>query len=358
MLPDADEANSPTLADVLARHAPRHDGDGSFPSEAFGELGRRGVLGAPPLEDIRQLLALLVDIGQGDLNAGRIYEGHVNAVWLLETYGSEQARDYTQNALAEGGIFGVWNTDLPSMPLELQGERLQGAKNFASGVDGLSHAIVTVTQEDGRHMILAPLDGLPVDRSWWKPVGMRSSGSHVVDFSGMLVEEHFRIGAPDDYIAQPWFSAGAVRFLAVQTGGMKAVAAIALDHLTASGRADNPFQAHRIARMAEAVETALLWLARCADLWDEAKALQTPAAYAKLMASVNAARGVIERSALDVLTEAEQAIGAAGMISPHPFERVMRDLRTYLRQPNPDGAATAFAASVVSKEWETMSLGG
>ena len=29
------------------------------------------------------------------------------------------------------------------------------------------------------------------------------------------------------------------------------------------------------------------------------------------------------------------------MIAPHPLERLIRDLRTYLRQPNPDAALAA-----------------
>ena len=52
-----------------------------------------------------------------------------------------------------------------------------------------------------------------------------------------------------------------------------------------------------------------------------------------------------------MLHEAEQAIGAAGMIAPHPFERLMRDLRTYLRQPNPDGAAAAFGDAIAREDW-------
>jgi hypothetical protein len=45
-------------------------------------------------------------------------------------------------------------------------------------------------------------------------------------------------------------------------------------------------------------------------------------------------------------------VGAAGFIAPHRLERLLRDLRTYLRQPNPDGAAGGFGAAIASGEWE------
>ena len=72
------------------------------------------------------------------------------------------------------------------------------------------------------------------------------------------------------------------------------------------------------------------------------------------MASANGARLAVEEAALTVLEEAERAIGAAGMIAPHPFERLMRDMRTYLRQPNPDGAAAAFGAAIADADWTPL----
>lgn len=353
------ETDLQQLSRHIAQYAPDHDRDGSFPREAFAEFARLGLLAGPPIArgDMARLLSVLVAIGEGDLSAGRIFEGHVNSVWLIETFGNAETRHMATSALAAGAIFGVWNTDAPGAPLQLVDGSLTGKKNFSSGVDGLSHAIVTVTEPDGRRMILVPLQDLPVDRSWWNPVGMRASGSHIVDFTGLPVAPPYLIGEPDDYVTQPWFSAGAIRFLAVQTGGMKAVLSIALDHLRKTGRADNPYQGHRLARMGAAVETALLWLERCAAVWTETERLGTEAAHARLMATANGARGVIEALALEVLTEAEQAIGAAGMIAPHRFERVMRDLRTYLRQPNPDGAAMAFGTAIADGSWVPHSFG-
>jgi alkylation response protein AidB-like acyl-CoA dehydrogenase len=348
------ETRLASLSETIARHAAERDADGAFPREAFAELAALGLLSDPPVEDgaMRPLLRLLAAVGRADLSVGRIYEGHVNACWLIGRHATPAQREHYAGIAGRGGTFGVWNTDAPNDPLRLEAGRLAGKKTFASGAGGLSHAIVTVTEKEGRRMIVVPTRGLPVDRSWWRPLGMRASGSHVVDMTGLVVEPSWFLGGPDDYIRQPWFSAGAIRFLAVQVGGMHAVFDAAAAHLRATGRADNPHQSHRLARMGVAVESGYLWLGRAADAWSAAAAdapADAPERY--LEATANGARLAVETAAMTVLEEAEKAIGAAGMIAPHPFERLMRDMRTYLRQPNPDGAAAAFGEAIATQAW-------
>ncbi|MFD2236164.1 acyl-CoA dehydrogenase family protein [Aureimonas populi] len=352
--------HEPTRAERLARlrhtialHAPARDADGAFPREAFDELNACGALADPPSGpgEMAALLALLATVGRGDLSTGRIFEGHVNALFLIDSFGTDEQRERAHATADEGGILGVWNTDLPADPLRVEAGRLTGKKAFASGVDGLSQAIVTVPVAGGRQMLLVPLAGLPVDRAWWRPLGMRASGSHIVDMSGLEIRPEWWLGAPDDYITQPFFTGGAVRFLAVQAGGMHAVFDAAVDHLSRTGRAGDPHQAHRLARMGCAVETAYLWLARAGEAWEAAQAASDAQAGEHLKAVVEGARGAVERAGLDILEEAERGVGAAGLIAPHPLERLSRDLRTYLRQPNPDGAATEFAAAVTTGAW-------
>jgi alkylation response protein AidB-like acyl-CoA dehydrogenase len=183
-------------------------------------------------------------------------------------------------------------------------------------------------------------------------MGMRASGSHVVDFTGLRVEPGWYLGQPDAYVAEPWFSAGAIRFVAVQVGGMHALHDIAAAHLRRTDRAGDPYQAHRLARMGIAVETGYLWLDRVGAAWTEAARDPTAEAPARrLLAAANGARLAVETAALGLLEDAERAIGAQGMIAPHPFERRMRDLRVYLRQPNPDGAAAAFGRAIAAGDW-------
>ena len=346
-----------SLSKALAKHAVARDGDGAFPKEAFADLADHGFLAHPPVgsSEMRSLLMLLAAVGRGDLSVGRIFEGHVNALYLIQKYGSRaQARHYTQLA-GQANIFGVWNTDAAGDPLRLDAGRFVGKKSFASGVDGLSHAIVTVSDDSGRQMYIVPTDDLNVDRSWWRPLGMRASGSHVADFTGLRVDPEWKLGILDAYVEPPWFAAGAIRFLAVQVGGMHALLDTATDHLNNTARAGNPHQSHRLARMGVAVETGYLWLDRVAQAWQGAAVGPTdPLSGRFLMAAANGARLAVEQAALVVLDEAERAIGAAGMIAPHPFERLMRDMRTYLRQPNPDGSAAAFGAAIADGQWAPL----
>jgi alkylation response protein AidB-like acyl-CoA dehydrogenase len=334
--------------------ASERDHDGCFPEAAFDALRSYGIVGWPPLagREARRLFRLLAAVGRGNLSVGRIFEGHVNALFLIERYGtSEQNERYGARART-GELFGVWNTDPPGEPLELAEMRLQGKKNFASGIDGLGHAVVTVMQPLGRLMIVVPVSGLPVDRSWWRPLGMRASGSHVVDFTGLIIEPNWILGQHDDYIQEPWFSGGATRFAAVHVGGMHAVLDSVVAHLARTARLQDGFQRHRLGRMGTAIEAGYAWLDRGAELWGEAVgAGPGSAAEARLVTFSNAARGAIEMLALTVLEEAERSVGAAGMIAPHPLERLIRDLRTYLRQPNPDGALSAVGKAIADGMW-------
>jgi alkylation response protein AidB-like acyl-CoA dehydrogenase len=342
------------IATAVGMGAADRDRDGCFPAAAFAVLQSHGLIARPPLAGAEAdlLFRILATVGRGDLSVGRIFEGHVNALLLLQRFGTESQREHYRRLASDGEIFGVWNTDMPDDALRLEGMRLQGKKSFASGADGLSHALVTATRPSGRLMLLIPVRGISVDRSWWNPLGMRASGSHIVDFTGKDVEPEWLLGGDNDYLQEPWFSAGAIRFAAVHVGGMHAVFDAAVTHLQRTKRIEDPHQRHRVGRMGIAVESGYALLDRAAEFWAEAAAVSAaPVARLRVVSMANATRLAVESLALAVLDEAERAVGAAGMIAPHPLERLVRDLRTYLRQPNPDGALTSLGSSIANGIW-------
>lgn len=326
------------------------DASSQFPQGAMAALRERHLIGDAPLAatSMPQLLRLLADIGRADLSVGRIYEGHINALWLIETFGTPDQKSRWQGLAQQGAMFGVWNTDDPGEPVTIAGDIMSGRKNFASGVDGIDFGIVTASLPEGRQMVVVPTQGRPVDRNWWRPMGMRASGSHIIDLNNLQISPGWYLGAPDAYLTPPWFQAGAMRFAAVQTGGAHSIFDAVLEHLSLTSRARDPYQSHRLARMAVLVETAYLWLDRAGQAWACAEAEDN---HASLIALANGARMAVEQAAMEVLELAERSVGAAGFIAPHPLERLMRDLRTYLRQPNPDGAVTQIGTALADGAW-------
>ena len=338
------------LTHGAGEEAPERDQDGSFPTAAFEALHRLGVTGHPPLaaDEAQSLFRVLAAAGRGNLSVARIFEGHVNALLLIRLFGSEAQRVCYASLASRGDLFGIWNTDVPGDAVELEGKTLRGKKNFASGVDGINYALITAKTPKGRQLVIVSTNGLEIDRSWWHPLGMKASGSHVVNFQGTELTDKQLIGAPDDYLKEPWFSGGAIRFAGVHVGGMHAILDVVTAHLNETGRTKNPHQQHRLGEMGVSVGAGYAWLDHAAKVWPEIGSISDN----EVIASLSAARLAVERSALDVLELAERSVGAVGMIAPHPLERLIRDLRTYLRQPNPDAALAAVGAAVANGIWD------
>lgn len=365
--PDFDAvAAARAVSRFAAVHAVEGDRDGGFPKAALSELARSGLLAAPAPPDASRggsagsalgeepgacrLLEVLRLIGHGDLALGRLYEGHVNALGLVARYGTDAQRRRAAADAQADHLFGVWNTDPAGGGLRLRadgdGIALEGAKILASGAGFVSRALVTARRGEGDPplMVLVPLaPGERADLSGWRAQGMRASATGVVDLSGLVLPADALVGGPDDYHREPFFSAGAWRFLAVQLGGIEAVFDAWRAHLVRTDRGGDPHQLARLGEGAIAVEGARLWVARAARVASEA---DLPAARA--VAFVNLARLAVERAGLDAMRLAQRSVGLQAFLGHHPLERLVRDLGTYLRQPAPDRALTAAAAEILA----------
>ena len=61
----------------------------------------------------------------------------------------------------------------------------------------------------------------------------------------------------------------------------------------------------------------------------------------ELTVYANMVRTAIEQAAMEVMKNAERCVGSRGLLAPEPAERIIRDLRLYLRQPCFDAALAA-----------------
>jgi alkylation response protein AidB-like acyl-CoA dehydrogenase len=294
------------------------------------------------------LLGELYATGRRDLPLGRLLEGHVDAVQIVRRYGTAEQVERLLAALAAGATLGVWNAGLAGEPLILADGRLSGGKSYASGAGVLSHALVTAQTDDGDRLLLVDLAEVPpaIDRDWWRMTGMQRSETHRVRWADAAIGSAAVIGHPGDYVREPFFSGGALRFVAVHAGGVAALCDRTRDHLVATGRAGDPFQAARLADLYCLAEGAAGIVRRVACDWFDP-------GDTRLM-RVAAARLAVADAAERAIALAQQSVGLAGHFRDHPLAAILTDLAVYLRQPAPDaqrlrvGAAVAGGALVPS----------
>lgn len=301
------------------------------------------------------LLSLLRRFGRASGAIGRIYEGHINALFLIHLYGTEtQKRHWYGLVREERALFGVWNTDAQEGLRYQQGTgaaiMLEGAKAFCSGADLVDHALMGGKwQQNGKEawqMAIVPMADVGeerIDKSSWQTLGMRSSISYTICFSGISIPESKLLGAPEDYTRSPFFLSGAIRFAAVHQGMAESVFQATLHYLQKQHRADDVFQKVRIGHMQMAIRTGQLWLSDAAKLFD--KTCDDAQKYGDGMeAYAHMARLAIERIGLYVLEQSAVCVGAKGLMANEGIESLHRDLAFYLRQPAPD-ATLQHAAS-------------
>ncbi len=362
------------IADRAFLNAANLDHVGAFPHQEFEQIARAGLLSAPLDRRLGglglgieaavtyNLLHILKQFGHGNLAIGRIYEGHVNALQLIQTFGTQaQIETYARDARDRHKIFGVWNAEAADgvklIPLETGRYRLEGCKTFASGCGYVDRPFVNGTLPDGRwQMCVVPMDQVATvsDSSWWQPSGMRATASYKVDFSGVELDASALIGQPDDYYRQPWLSVGVIRFAAVQLGGAEALFDETRRFLQSLGRTQNPYQEERLGRMAIALESGNLWLKGAADfvaayspIFAGSSIVPHPQAE-QLVAYANMVRSAIEQICMEVIQACERSVGTRGLLPPTPIERIIRDLTLYLRQPAFDAAFATVGQYVLT----------
>ncbi len=346
-----------------------------FPTDAFQQLAGYGFLTLPLSQELGgrglgrdsgssgALLELLSIVGWGDLSLARLYEGHLNALLLIQQFGSPDHIEQAAVDAQRGLIFGVWNTEgCNGLRLEKNGKgfRLQGGKTFASGAGSIERPLVTARDEAGGwQLLLLEMERTPpsVDRGSWKTFGMRGSQSFAIDLSGAMIEPHQLVGSAGDYYRQPWFSGGAIRFCAAQLGGAAALLDLARSELVARGRSDDPLQRERMGRLSAALGAGFAMLESAAHLADRSKfSGGSSDDDERFLAYVGLTRMTVECVCLEAIEVIEQSLGASSLMTTHPAARIGADLRLYLRQPAPDAVLLSAADTVLRAPEPFMQL--
>ncbi|SFH80430.1 acyl-CoA dehydrogenase family protein [Halpernia frigidisoli] len=309
------------------------------------------------------LLMILKYIGSGNLVMGRVLEGHINAQLLINQFGKKsQIRNFSEDAI-KGKLFAVWNTQAHDgtflTPVKNNNFHLNGSKTFATGIDYVTRPLITAgLKNESWQMCIVNLDKIKAktDSSWWNPMGMKASRSFKISFKNANVDRNNLIGKPDSYYLQPSFSGGSVRFAAVQLGAAERLLEETKKYLLSLGRTEDPFQKMRVGEMAIAVVSGNQWLKVAAEHMDVFMNDPSKINSQLLLASANMTRTAIEKICTEVMMLCQKCVGARGLNNPYHFERIIRDLNTYLRQPAPDASLADVGKYILNKENKTEDL--
>jgi alkylation response protein AidB-like acyl-CoA dehydrogenase/protein-L-isoaspartate O-methyltransferase len=354
-----------SFAEELA-HRPNR-GDTAAPQREIAQCGELGLLTAPlsrkegglglgiDAGTQETLMRVLAALGGADLALGRIYEGHVNGLLLVQKYGSAEQVSRLAEDVRGGMISGVWNTGRSEV-LKLVPEqgrfRFIGAKTFATGASFVQRPVVTADLPGrGWQMTLLRMEemGASIDRSFWHPLGMESSESYGVDFTGSRITDEDLIGRPGDFYKDPIFRGGAVRFAAVQAGAVMRLHAMFAEWLDEARRGDDPYQVARLGEVAIASQEAAMWVEKAAGVIEDCFHRLDKAHSERMIEFANMMRVAVERLGTSVMQRVTAGVGAHGLLQPARFERVIRDLTMYLRQPAPDATLAAVGRLSLEK---------
>jgi len=179
-----------------------------------------------------------------------------------------------------------------------------------------------------------------IDTSWWDPIGMRGTASHMVHFRNTFIPIDDLIGYPGQYLKEGWQTCFIPHYAATFLGAAEAAYDYALDYITTQNKIEDPYVQHHIGQMSVNVETAHLWLRHVARLWETGRYLEAQIAGSR-------ARHVVEHLAEDTVKQCIRALGARCLIRPSSLERVYRDLSFYVRHDNDDQILATIGKSIL-----------
>ncbi len=371
-----------TLTETFAQRADGYDRAATFPAEDFDDLAAAGLnaptvprshggLGLGPLQgDTHALWQMTEQLAAADLSLARCWEGHTNSLVLIDALGSEAQKTRWFDGVVQGGEKWVAWSGEPRAPKpgearrfgttvrrESDGWIVDGTKVFATSATGADWAILLVdtagpggarnsASGDGAGVLMLACElsdpSVSIDSSWWDPIGMRATVSHMVRFDNTYIPDSQRIGESGDYLRQGWQTAFIPHYAASFLGAATAAYQYALEYVTRQNKNTDPFVQQRVGAMAVAVETGELWLKHVGELWDSGRREEASMAGSR-------ARHLVEHLALDTVDHCVRACGARCLVKPSPVERIQRDLLFYVRHDNDDHILATIGRSALGE---------
>ena len=272
----------------------------------------------------------LLRLGATDVVLGRLTEGHLDAVRILDEAGLPPLPDR---------MYAVWASRSQGTGIHAErvegGWVLDGTLRFASGSGVVDRALVPVWTTDGRHHLL-DLDATrwDYDHTVWRSPAMAASRTHTAHLDRVVAADADTrtVGGPDFYLDRHAFHLGGIGVAAVWAGCATRVVRLVESAVPVARR--SPAQQRRLGLMHV---DALAAAAVVRQGGREAEETCDP----RLLATW--VRSSVVAAAHRVVDHARHVAGAAAMAYDAELAAALHDLPMYLAQQDADKDATWLA---------------
>lgn len=282
----------------------------------------------PAAGDTSRRWQLLAGATAVDAAVGRLVEGHLDALAILNEAGREARRER----------YGVWASRAMGHRVTAEpdggGWRLSGAMPFSSGAGTVDRALIVADprrqgSDRAEERLLVEVataqPGVRVVADSWPSQAMSASDSLTVELSGVHVAAEDVIGPPGFYTERDGFWYGSLGVAACWAGAAAAVADHALD---CAGRLDDPHVAAHLGALHASVAAMSASLTAAAVEMDRGALNDRSVAEAAALT----VRHLIEREAETIVHHAGRAGGATLLAHGPQHAGRVHDLQLYVRQ--------------------------
>lgn len=372
------------LATRCAARAAEHDRAGSLPRANYDDIRAAGYhtltvpaeyggMGANLLETV----LAQEELARGDGATALTIDMHLHSIGSeheIRSWPGDRYAAFCRQVVGNGALVNSAASEpemgspsrggLPRTVARRHGDgwRMTGRKSWASGIEVLTHVVVTCALEDparpagaiGVFLVETGLPGVRYEPTW-DAMGMRTTGSHDLVLEDVplapeaLLSERPPGSRPtSSSAATAWFAltVSAV-YLGVAEAARDFAVRFALERKPSALEGKSIASVEAIQRQLGTIETQLLtaraFLYNLAAAWDQGGERR-----AGLMPAVGACKVQAINTAVGVADLATRVVGGSSMNRALPLERYVRDVRAGLfHPPTEDAAYAALGKSLV-----------
>lgn len=367
-----------TISKEIEGTAAEHDRNGTFPTEHFDFMKDQGYLQASVPKEQGGEGYGLTDITLAQYEIGKGCGSTAVSVGMHHmVIGSEsealawpgKIRDRIFREVVKDGAIANNIASEPDLGSPRGGGRpattlvksadgkwvLNGRKTWATLSPILTYAITLAAVEDGtgdiaRLAVRMDSTGVSIDETW-DSMSMRSSGSHDIIFSDVLVTEENFVSKSNLSSPTSKSPSGAAWFPLLLSAANLGIAHAASDYAVdfalnrkPTGSADTiskiPHVREQVARMESMMLVARRSLFSCAEDWEG-----NPEERNNLLPEVSITKVRCIETAIAVTDLAMRIVGAVGLERNRPLERYFRDVRSSIANPPIEARALEQLAS-------------